>query len=76
MFRHGTEAAMKVSVVEALRTRGDAALDIITDKLPQMVTRKIWTPVHAHQLTDLERGRIIRSTRRLGENSPSGTYLT
>jgi hypothetical protein len=68
MFRYGTEAAMKVSVVEALRTRGDAALEIITDELPQMVTRKIWTPVHAHQLTDLERGRIIRSSMFLKEN--------
>ena len=58
MFRYGTEA----EEAEALWTRGDAAQDVITAELRQMVTRKLWTPVHTHQLTDLEKGRVIRSS--------------
>ena len=45
MFRFGTESAMKVSVTEALRTRGDAARAVINAELQQMITRKVWTAV-------------------------------
>jgi hypothetical protein len=66
---------MKVSVAEALLTRGDAAQDMITAELRQMVTRMVWTPVHTHQLTDLERGRIIRSSMFLEEKFfPTGEF--
>ena len=32
-----------------------------------MITRKVWTPVHQHQLSHIERGRIIRSSMFLME---------
>ena len=59
IFRHGTETVMKVSVAEAIKTRGHAAEVMITAELTQMLTRKVWTPVHAHLLTYADRRRII-----------------
>jgi hypothetical protein len=83
MFRYGTEA----EEAEAHWIQGDAVQDVITAELRQMVTRKVWTPVHTHQLTDLENGRVIRSsmflkekfleaegsTRRLGAHAKQGS---
>lgn len=62
MFRYGTEAAMKVSVSEALRTRGDAARWVISAELQQMITRKEWTAVQTYSLSLVEHSRVTRSS--------------
>ena len=65
VFRFGTETAMKVSVTEALRTRGDAARAVINAELQQMITRKVWS----------EDARVIRSIVFLKEKFlPTGEF--
>lgn len=61
MFRFGIESAMKVSVTEALKTRGGAARAVINSELQQMITRKVWTAVKPYSLTAAEHARVIRS---------------
>ena len=36
---------LNISVNEALRTRGDAAVSVIEKELTQMISKKVWTPV-------------------------------
>ena len=75
MFRYGTESAMKVSVTEALRTRGDAARAVINAELQQMITRKVWTEVKPYSLTGIEHSRVIRSSMFLKEKFlPTGEF--
>ena len=67
IFRHGTETAMKDFVAEAIKTRGEAANLVIIAELTQMISRKVWTPIYQHQLSHIERGKIIRSSMFLKE---------
>ena len=66
---------MKVSVTEALRTRGDAARAVINAELQQMITRKVWTAVKPYSLTATEHSRVIRSRMFLKEKFlPTGEF--
>ena len=63
VFRHGQEAMVfKVSVRDAMRDRGDAAKDVILSELSQMITKRVWTPVHVAALSATDRNGIIRSS--------------
>ena len=54
-------------VAEAIKTRGEAANLVIIAELTQMISRKVWTPIYQHQLSHIERGKIIRSSMFLKE---------
>ena len=74
-FRFGTESAMKVSVTEALSTRGDAARAVINAERQQMIIRKVWTAVKPYSLIAAEHSRVIRSGMFLKEKFlPTGEF--
>ena len=56
-----------ISVNEALRTRGDAAVSVIEKELSQMLSKKVWSPVDLKGLSWDEKHRIIRSSMFLKE---------
>ena len=56
-----------ISVNDALRTRGDAALSVIEKELKQMIDKKVWGPVDVNRLSWEEKPRIIRSSMLLKE---------
>ena len=58
---------LNISMNEALRTRGDAAVDVIEKELRQMVDKKVWEPVNVKDLSLDEKRRIIRSSMFLKE---------
>ena len=58
---------LNISVNEALRTRGDAAVSVIEKELTQMISKKVWTPVDLRGLSRDEKYRIIRSSMFLKE---------
>ena len=62
-----TETVMNISVKEALRTRGDEAERVILKELGQMLSKKVWTPVHGRALTAAQRSSVIRSSMFLKE---------
>ena len=66
IFR-GREAALTISVRDALRTRGDTARNVILEELNQMIKKSVWTPVYKQSLTTEERSKIIRSSMFLKE---------
>ena len=69
------EHAMNITVREALRTRGDEAERVIMKELQQMLTKKVWTPVHGKTLTADQRSRVIRSSMFLKEKFlPTGEF--
>ena len=58
---------LNISVNEALRTRGDAAVSVIEKELKQMIDKRVWEPVDVKGLSTEEKGRIIRSSMFLKE---------
>ena len=58
---------LNLSVNEALRTRGDAALSVIEKELKQMIDKKVWGPVDVNGLSGEEKHRIFRSSMFLKE---------
>ena len=58
---------LNISVNEALRTRGDAAVSVIEKELRQMIDKKVWEPVDVKGLSWEEKKRIIRSSMFLKE---------
>ena len=66
MFRH-KEAALTISVRDALRTRGDSAKVVIMSELKQMIQKAVWTPILANTLTEKQRLGVIRSSMFLKE---------
>ena len=56
-----------ISVNEALRTRGDAAVSVIQKEPQQMIDKKVWEPVCVKGLSMEEKHRIIRSSMFLKE---------
>ena len=56
-----------ISVNEALRTRGDAAVTVIEKELRQMIDKKVWEPIDVRKMSCEERQRIIRSSMFLKE---------
>lgn len=61
------EHVFNISVNEALRTRGDAAVSVIEKELGQMINKKVSAPVDLRQLSREEKHRIIRSSMFLKE---------
>lgn len=61
------EYVFNISVNDALRTRGDAALSVIEKELGQMIKKKVWAPVDLKGLSGEEKQRIIRSSMFLKE---------
>ena len=61
------EFVFNISVNEALRTRGDAAVNVIEKELGQMLENKVWAPVDLTGLSWEEKRRIIRSSMFLKE---------
>ena len=53
---------MNISVKEALRTTWDEAERVIMKELGQMLTKKVWTPVHGRTPTAAQRNSVIRSS--------------
>ena len=51
---------LNISVNEALRTRGDAAVSVIEKEFRQMIDKKVWEPVDVKGLPWEEKQRIIR----------------
>ena len=64
---HWGEYIFNISVNEALRTRGDAAVSVIEKELGQMIAKNVWSPVNLKGLTNDEKHRIIRSSMFLKE---------
>ena len=64
---HWGEYVSTISVNQALRTRGDAAVSVIEKELGQMIAKKVWSPVNLKVLTKDEMYRIIRSSMFLKE---------
>ena len=64
---HWGEYIFNISVNEALRTRGDAAVSVIEKELGQMIAKNVWSPVNMKGLTNDEKHRIIRSSMFLKE---------
>ena len=69
------EHAMNITVKEALKSRGEEAERVILKELGQMITKKVWTPVHMSVLTSTEKRGIIRSQMFLKEKyKPTGEF--
>ena len=67
--------ALQISVKEALRSRGEDGEKVIMKELQQMLTKGVWSPVNAKQLTALERSRVIRSSMFIKEKFlPTGKF--
>ena len=62
----------KVSVRDALRDRGTNAKNVIDKELSQMITKRVWTPVHVSELSQADRSRIIRSSMFIKEKFTAG----
>ena len=58
---------LNISINEALRTRGDAALSVIEKELKQIIDKKVWAPVSVSNLSAEEKHRTIRSSMFLKE---------
>jgi hypothetical protein len=56
------EYALKITVKEALRTRGAEAEKVIMQELGQMMERRVWTAVRLRDLSIREKMDIIRSS--------------
>ena len=70
-----SEYAMKITVKEALRSRGADAERVILKELSQMIDKKVWTPVRLSVLTSTEKRGIIRSQMFLKEKYlPTGAF--
>lgn len=76
IFRHGSDdMVFKVSVRDALRERGDDARSVINQELMQMITKRVWTPVHEDTLGIQDKQRIIRSSMFIREKfSATGSF--
>jgi hypothetical protein len=69
------EFASKISVNEAIRTRGGAAEEVIKKELTQMIKKGVWTPIDSRTLSTPERNRVIRSSMFLKEKyRPTGEF--
>ena len=69
------EQAFKISVAEAIRTRGKVAEQVILKELTQMVNKGVWTPIDPRKLTSEERSRVIRSSMFIKEKYlPTGEF--
>ena len=85
MFRNGTgeektggeysDYVMNITVKKALKTRGEGAKRVILKELSQMMSKKVWEPVHVSSLNGTDRSRIIRSQMFLKEKFlPTGEF--
>ena len=61
-----------MSVRDALRDRGTDAKNVIDKELSQMITKRVWTPVHVSDLSQADRSRIIRSSMFIKEKFTAG----
>jgi hypothetical protein len=68
--------ALHISVRAALREFPTDAMRAITSELSQMISKKVWTPIIARQLTQDQRRSVIRSSMFITEKKdPSGAFL-
>ncbi len=78
MFRRGATdhaAVLHISLRAALKSRPTDAMKSITLELKQMISKKVWTPIHTRQLTQDQRRSVIRSSMFLKEKYlPSGAF--
>lgn len=69
------EFALKISVNEAIRTRGGAAEEVIIKELIQMIKKGVWTPIDSRILSTTERNRVVKSSMFLKEKyRPTGEF--
>lgn len=79
MFRNGTDDhgdyVMNITVKNALKTRGAEAEKVIMKELSQMMSKRVWEPIHVSSLSGTDRSRIIRSQMFLKEKFlPTGEF--
>jgi hypothetical protein len=56
------EFAFTMSVRAAMRDKPQFALPVVLAELRQMLSKKVWHPVHVHGMNDAERKAILRSS--------------
>ena len=69
--RRAQDAALVMTIKQGVQAFGELALKAISGELEQMVTKKVWRPVHWKAMTDAERKRVLPSSMFLKEKKDS-----
>ena len=65
------DRALVLTIKQGVDEFGDLALTAISGELKQMLTKKVWRPVHWKEMTAIERKRVIPSSMFLKEKKDS-----